>query len=242
MLCVQVCLGAVRAGKLSVSILRGDHSVLGGSGAGSTDGRSSGSTWQDSSAALRTYDVCRRVIFLRQWLLAVGRRHAGRHLSVMDTVLQWRRRSHRSQRHQPVRSGCRCNWLRVRHGRRRLRHHGRRSLVWLNCLLLVRIGMQLVSPRGRLPAHLLLLVSSIAHGARCIRSRCRGGMRRGHRLAVHRVHRHGSMLRLQGRQGMRRLRTIVLQLLRSYRRERGIGGACRDVVAAIVVHDEVVCC
>jgi hypothetical protein len=135
MLGMEVSLGAVRAREFAVSVLHGNHSVLGAS-AGSWGSGSARSTGQDTASSLGANNVGRRLALRHDGLRlhkrsrAVGRRNTRlRHDATGRHRAQHRRTATTSR-------GGR-NGLRVRSSCGRLGHHGSRGAIALRRRVLV---------------------------------------------------------------------------------------------------------
>lgn len=145
MLCMKVCLGAVRARKLAVRILlRNLRLRVACSGSGCR--RASRSARQNSTPSLRADDVSRLIALRKEhgrlgheWALAVRRVHAGlRHHAS-------RRHGPEDRRHTPTRGWRRGDRLRMDSCSRGLRHHGRSGRISLLLLLVWVVRNHLVT-------------------------------------------------------------------------------------------------
>jgi hypothetical protein len=136
MLGMEVSLGAVRAREFAISVLHGNHGVLGAS-TGGRGSRSSRSTWKDTASSLGANNVSRRLTLghdglrLHKRSRAIGRRNT--RLGHDAT------RRHRSQHRRTATTGR--GWrdrLRMRGSSGRLGHHGSRGAIALGRRVLVR--------------------------------------------------------------------------------------------------------
>lgn len=195
-LCVQICLGAVRTRKLAVGILDGDNIALGPSSS-SGSSRSTGGTGQNTTTTLRSNNVGGMVtlskhgVGLHQRAVTIRRRNS----RLGHDATRWHRTKNRRS---PTAVGSRSNGLRMRRSRRGLRHHGSRSPVTL-----IR-GIGILSHwvhRGSRRGLRGILVAGQVRGRvwRVRRARC---SRRVRMTAIERLHRRSG--RLQRRQSLRK--------------------------------------
>lgn len=221
MLRVQICLGAVRARELAVSILDGNHGVLRGGGASLRRGRTPRSTREDAATALGANDMSR--------LVTVGQRllhEAGGTVRGLDTRLRHdTARRHRAQvGGHAAAGGSRGDGLGVRGSHCCLRHHaGRRGVALRRRRVVTRHLVVRATAASMLGLGIVghgSAVAGVARG-RVRRVGRRGGARRVRVAPVHLV--HGGRLRLERRQRGLRLgqRGVVLREL--MRRDGGWG-------------------
>lgn len=136
MLCVEVSLCAVRARKFAVSVLHGNHSVLGTS-TSSGGSRSAWGTGKDTASSLRANNVSRRLALRHNG----GRLHKrSRAIRRRDTGLGHNATRRHGAQHGRSTTASR-SWrdgLRVRRGSGRLGHHASRGVIALGRRVLVR--------------------------------------------------------------------------------------------------------
>lgn len=211
---VQIRLGAVRAGELSVGVLDGNHRVL-GAGSCSLGRRAAGRAGQDAPAALGAHDVRGLVavledrVGLHERAGAVGRGDAGLGHDAS-------RRHGTQHRRATATSGRGSNGLRVRGGRGGLRHHARRRGIAL--VRRVRILGHGVDARTRARLRRLLLVAGQAVGRGSVWRARRA--RRVRVAPVERLHRNGMGLQRRERLRQRRARLKLVRRDGSRRRVR----------------------
>lgn len=137
MLCMEVCLGAVRARELAVRVLDGNNGALCTS-TGSRSCRTTRGARQDSTATLRSdnmsrlFSVVHDRVGLHQRSRAIGRRDTGlgHNTTGWHRTKDWRCTST---------NGSGSNGLRVRRGCGGLGHHGRRGAIsWVRRIRILR--------------------------------------------------------------------------------------------------------
>lgn len=204
MLRVEISLGTMRARKLAIRVLLGDHGVLRGAGTRRSR-RPTRGTGEDTATSLRSNYMSWLVTILHHTLLV---RHHW-------TAAVWRRQAllghDTASRHGTEDGGSRGrrswrNRLRMRGSNGGLRHHGRRRRIALVRLLRIRIRDPRTST-SRLVGRRRVITHGLRLGSMRIRcTRTRSPRRVG--IAVVDVL-HSGMLRLQRWQSVRRERTLL---------------------------------
>lgn len=222
MLCMQVCLGAVGAGELSVRILSRDQRALASTRC--RHRRSTWSTWQDTSSTLRAYNVGGGLHILHHLHALIVRVHSWLHLqAILGHWTNWLICA------ALYRSWSNC--LRMGDGHGGLRHHGgRRSVLLLLLRLLVSVGVHqllLVALLRIVVRHLLGKVAHVVRGDGSARSGASSGSVRRTAGIVMEMAWHGCVLSgLEGRQ-CRVMGLLLLEL---------VGSDCGHEWGIVVAH------
>lgn len=167
MLRVQISLGTVRAGKLSVCIFLGNGGLA--SSSRSRRGRSSWCAGEDSTATLRSHHMGRLIALGKHRLLSHQRALAVRRVHARlrnDSRCRHGPQNRRGAATLDARGGCRCNGLWMRSSCRCRGHYSRRRWVLLLRVWVIThartIGSTATSPVlrgwGRIARHIAVVV------------------------------------------------------------------------------------
>jgi len=178
MLRVQISLGTVRAGKLSVCIFLGNWGLA--SSSRSRRGRSSWCAGEDPTATLRSHHVGRLIALGKHRLLSHQRALAIRRVHARlrnDTRCRHGPQNRRGAPDLDAGRGCRCNGLWVRGSCRRRGHYSRGRWVLLLRVRVITHARTIGSTttaavlrgRGRIARHIVVIVVVVIGRARGVR-------------------------------------------------------------------------